>query len=51
MDRKDWTLGKWNLIRRTAQTSQYGWQLWSLHGKHTLDVWIGRTLWTLRQQI
>ena len=49
VNRKDWTLGNWHLIRRTAQTTQYGWLLWSLHGEHTLDVWLRRTLWTLRR--
>lgn len=49
MNRKDWMLGRWHLIRRTADTTQYGMLLWSLQGKHTLDVWIGRTLWTLRR--
>ena len=49
MTRKDWTLGNWHLIRRPAQMTQYGWLLWSLHGEHTLDVWLRRTLWTLRR--
>lgn len=49
VNRKDWTLGGWHLIRRTADTTQYGTLLWSLQGRHTLDVWVGRTLWTLRR--
>lgn len=54
MNRRDWYWLRWQLIRREALTSQWGWMVWNYNNATltrawTLDIWIGKTLWTLRR--
>lgn len=49
MNRRDWFCGRWQLIRRGYDKPQYGLLLWSSHRDHTLDIWIYRTLWTIKR--
>lgn len=54
MQRRDWCWLRWHLIRREGLTSQWGALLWNysnvtLTREWTLDVWIGKTLWTLKR--
>lgn len=55
MNRRDWYCRRWHLIRREALTSQWGCLLWNtdnltLTRGWTFDVWINKTLWTIRRQ-
>lgn len=52
--RCDWYWARWHVIKRDCLTPQWGALVWNVnsitHAKAwTLDVWIGKTLWTVRR--
>ena len=56
--RKDWHLPfRFHIIKRKYNDPpQYGWLVWGMDDPYalvkthaTLDVWLGRTLWTFRR--
>lgn len=49
-DRKDWHWWRLHIIKRGYRDDpQYGFILWGMRrNTPTLDVWIKRTLWTVR---
>ena len=49
-ERKDYFLGPVHVIvRGHSESSQYGFLTWSIHRKHTLDIWFAQTLITIRR--
>lgn len=54
MPREDWYWLGWHLIKREVITPQWGVILWNyssltLTRQWTLDVWVGKTMWTVRR--
>lgn len=50
--RSDWKVGRVHLIRRSyLKEREFGVMFWgyqAINPVPTLDVWVGRTMWTLR---
>ena len=50
-ERKDYYLGPLHvIIRGYSQGPQYGILTWSIHRRHTVDVWFSQTLITFRRR-
>lgn len=53
MNRKDWTVWRFHVIKRSYNDPQYGTLLWGWNdagsaGRITFDVWLHKALWTVR---